>query len=179
MAADDMQNFAGLASKTLRGAHAENCAMVTRRKARGTNSSGDRGRYNVAHRPDAGTLPVVRTFCANVRALLIEAQEMKSELTQARLAKEAKISLRTLAEYVSGSPQYAPNLRVVHDIANAMGVEAWQLLFPDFPAQLVLNPSIRGKVHQTIERYLHALPAARAAMDDMAAVLPQRTKDSA
>jgi len=153
--------------------------MAKKSASRGAGSAEAKGRYDVGHRASANDLPVVRDFRANVRTLLIEAKKMEPTLTQARVAKMAQMSVRSLAGHLREENPTVPNLRTIQDIAQALGVEPWQLLFPDFPAQVALNPSVRAQVRNTIQRYLNADPAARPTMDNVASILPQLVKKPA
>lgn len=153
--------------------------MARKHLSRGAGKGQPRGRYDVEHREEAKELQVVRDFRANVRTLLIEAKKMEPSLTQAKVAKKAGMSVRSLAGHIREDSESVPSLRTIHDIAQAMGVEPWQLLFPDFPAQIALNPSVRSEVRNTIQRYLNAEPAARPTMDNVASILPQRAKTTA
>lgn len=124
----------------------------------------------------AEDIPVVQVFRTNVRALLDAAQAGGHPITQLGLAKLAGIAPRTFTHQLSldANSQSAPTLRTLQAVAKAFGIEPWQLLVEDFPAEVALSPQIQRTVRETITRYLGAAPESRSAVDETAKLLPQR-----
>lgn len=72
-------------------------------------------------------------------------------------------SLRTLAHARDG--EHSMTLRTLQKIATAFGLEPWQLLIPDLPAELALDK----RLAQTVRDYLKAHPAGKEAIEKVAA----------
>lgn len=123
---------------------------------------------------DAAGIPAVQIFANNLKVLLDQGAKLEGGLTQEQLAKSMGISLRTLGYLLQA--QSAPTLRTVALAAAAFGLEPWQLLIEDFPADVALNPKLRQRVLDTIKRYLEAPAEARGALDEPAKLLPRRLK---
>lgn len=117
----------------------------------------------------ADELAAVKTFRRNAAALLAAHQD-----TQEVIAERAGLSRRGL-QYAVGISQnkdaggHAPTLRTMEAVARALGVELWQLLLPDFSADVVLT----SQAKQTIKKYLRTSPEGRTAIDIVAAALPE------
>lgn len=72
-------------------------------------------------------------------------------------------SLRTLAH--ARDAQHNMTLRTLTAIATAFGLEPWQLLIPDLPAELALDQ----RLAQTVRDYLNAHKAGKEAIETVAA----------
>ena len=122
------------------------------------------------HKRPAADLESVRVFRDNIAALLGAAQSTSAprQLTQAEFAKLAKMSLRTLRNLLNG--EHAATLRTIERAAKGLHLETWQLLFPDFPAELALNERFRDQTQDVVRRYIKANETIRTAIADL---LPQ------
>jgi transcriptional regulator with XRE-family HTH domain len=166
----DMQSFAGSASKTLHQAHADNCRVPSKKLP--------------ARKQSPETLESVQVFRDNIRALFREAQSSpERKITQKEFAKIIGVSLRTLAAMLAeaadgedGAIVHAATLRTIERTAKGFEIEPWQLLFPDFPSQLILNPKYRDQVQEVVARYLHASDTVRDALAEMLPPAPARLK---
>lgn len=72
-------------------------------------------------------------------------------------------SLRTLAH--ARGANHSMTLRTLGRIAAAFGLEPWQLLIPDLPAELALD----RRLAQTVRDYLTAHKTGRTAIETVAA----------
>lgn len=83
-------------------------------------------------------------------------------------------ALRTLAH--ARDAQHSMTLRTLGRIAAAFGLEPWQLLIPDLPAELALNK----RLAQTVRDYLTApTKEAREAIETVAASYRTTTNKTA
>jgi hypothetical protein len=83
-------------------------------------------------------------------------------------------SLRTLAH--ARDAQHSMTLRTLGRIATAFGLEPWQLLIPDLPAELALD----RRLAQTVRDYLTApTKEARQAIETVAASYRSTTNKTA
>jgi len=155
--AHSMQNFARFASKTLRQINAEHCRVPKKNLP--------------ARKEPPEELTSVRLFHANIRELFRAAQNGDRRITQRQFAKMAGMSLRTLGYILANDTKdadgekqrYAPTLRTIERVAKGFRIDTWQLLFPDFPAELVLNETLRAQTQAVVRRALRS-PAVRAAL---------------
>ena len=58
---------------------------------------------------------------------------------QKELAKRAKMSQKTISNIESPKNVKSPYLHIIEQVAHVFGLEAWQLLIPDLPDELVRN----------------------------------------
>lgn len=168
---DSMQNFASYASRTLHTSNAEDCRVPSKKLP-------DR-------KPPAEDLESVKVFRANIRALYKAAQNGDApdrRITQKQFAKLVGMSLRTLANILSDDKdatadkvRHAATLRTIERAAKGFKVDTWQLLFPDFPAELVLNETLRAQAQEAVRRYVHASPTVRAGLAEMLPPAPRTT----
>lgn len=134
------------------------------------NCNGMRKKELARRKPPLEEVAAVKQFRTNVRACLAVATN-GHKVTQEEIAKRAGLSLRALGYQLSGEAKNAPTLRTLQGLANAFGLEPWQLLLPDLPTALILNPATRAKVRTTIQRYLSADDSDRDLVDKVASKL--------
>lgn len=122
------------------------------------------------HKSPAGDLESVRVFKDNIAALLAAAQGTSAPrtMTQAQFAKMAGMSMRTLRNLLNG--EHAATLRTIERAAKGLKLQTWQLLVPDFPAELALNERFRDQTQDVVRRYINANETIRSAIADL---LPQ------
>ena len=73
-------------------------------------------------------LPLVRRLAANIREW-----RLSKDWSQARLALKAGISLRRVQQIEAGGVDANPSLKVVHQLARALGTTAAELLGDEAP----------------------------------------------
>lgn len=114
---------------------------------------------------------LVQVFARNVTALLAAAQAASpagQRLTQQAVADMAGIALRSLRNALDGAN--ASTLLTVGQIAKAFDIEPWQLLVPEFSAELALSPELRQKAKEIVKRYLQSPHQVRALFEGIAAL---------
>ena len=77
-------------------------------------------------------------------------------------------SLRTLAH--ARGATHSMTLRTLQRLAAAFGLEPWQLLLPDLPAELALDK----RLAQTVRAYIAANAGGQKAIEAVAASVPKR-----
>lgn len=102
---------------------------------------------------------LAETVARNVQALV----ELATASGRAIHKLPRGFSLRTLAH--AREAEHSMTLRTLQKLAAAFGLEPWQLLIPDLPAELALDK----RLAQTIRDYLTAHPAGKEAIEKVAA----------
>ena len=110
----------------------------------------------MAKTPTAPT-PLSDLFRDNLRRLMEADRQLQS---QPRLAAASRVAQTSIGRILRG--EQSPTLDVVHKLAHAFGLEAWQMLVPDLEPD---NPPI---TKQNDERQSELLKRFRLAAQDLA-----------
>jgi hypothetical protein len=106
-----------------------------------------------------GPSELAQVVASNVEALVDLAQRSGRPIHKLPRG----FALRTLAH--ARSAQHSMTLRTLGRVATAFGLEPWQLLIPDLPAELALD----RRLAQTVRDYLKAHDTGRQAIETVAA----------
>lgn len=112
--------------------------------------------------------PSTLVFSRNVSLLVQQRQQANPRLTVEQIAKDLNISKRNLTNLRAGA--HAATLETLDAVAAGVAMEPWELLLPDLPAQILLNP----KVAKHIREYLRADTRVQEAIEDVADAIIRR-----
>jgi transcriptional regulator with XRE-family HTH domain len=127
-----------------------NCAGINKHNCAGAGAYANQMQSNVTH-----------ALVDNVRRLMAHA-----EWTQRELAQRAGISQRAvgyLINYKDGQDRH-PTTQTVEAIAVAFEIEAWQLMMPNLPLELIQSK----RFTKLIENYRDAPESGRAQVERIA-----------
>lgn len=88
-----------------------------------------------------------KNFARNLRILMEYHKD-----TQQLLSKRSGVSQKTISNMLNPGDSNSPNLANVALIAKAYNLQTWHLLFPNAPADILINSSIE----KFVENYAHA-----------------------
>lgn len=98
--------------------------------------------------PTAPT-PLTDLFRGNLRRLMEADRQLNS---QPRLAAASRVAQTSIGRILRG--EQSPTLDVVHKLAAAFGLEAWQMLVPDLePDNPPITKQIDQRQHELLARF--------------------------
>ena len=83
-------------------------------------------------------------------------------ISETELAKKAKISQKSVNNIVN--EVHSPKLDIVESLAAVFGLNAWHLIMPNLPEDLILSPTIS----KLFDSYTKATPEGRQLIDMIA-----------
>jgi transcriptional regulator with XRE-family HTH domain len=118
------------------------------------------------------TAPTALTdqFRDNLRRLMEADRQLHS---QPRLAAASRVAQTSIGRILRG--EQSPTLDMVHKLATAFGLEAWQMLVPDLePDNPPITKQIDERQHELLKRF--RLAAQDLARYEVEAATPSRKK---
>ncbi len=103
----------------------------------------------------------VDVLTRNVRALVAYLNEHPGAGSLAQRRK-GRVSQKTLNNILNG--RHRPTLKTLEQVADMFGIAAWQLLLPDFSADLILSQDLKD----IVEGYAHSDQVGRATIKQIA-----------
>lgn len=101
--------------------------------------------------PKAPT-PLTELFRANLAKLMAADRVLHSQL---KVAKASKVGQRSVGRILNG--EQSPTLDMVHALAGAFQLEAWQMLVPDLePGNPPITKQVDERQRQLWEKFRHA-----------------------
>lgn len=86
----------------------------------------------------------------------------EGQVSREDLTKRSGLSRRTLDNLRTGN--FACTLRTVEGLAKAFGVEPWEVMLPDLPAELVFN----GRLRRVVNSYIRASADGQRTVEQVA-----------
>lgn len=83
---------------------------------------------------------------------------------QPTLSKRSGVSQKTISNMLNPGDDRAPNLKNIALIAKAYGLQTWHILYPDAPADILINSSLE----KFIDNFVHIDKPAREAWAQVA-----------
>lgn len=103
----------------------------------------------LTRKPAAKSDSAVGIFARNLSILIEQRQQANPGTTKAKIAKTLGISTRKLTDVRSGA--HVPGIDTIDAAADLFKIAPWQLLLPDLPAELLLNPQLQRTIRALVE----------------------------